>query len=52
MAAEAAFPLGRTSVAFGEGRRPDATVTHVQLPDFAGPLALLLALIEARQSTC
>jgi segregation and condensation protein A len=24
-------------------------VTHVQLPDFAGPLALLLALIEARQ---
>jgi segregation and condensation protein A len=39
----------RPSVAFGEGRRPDATVTHVQLPEFAGPLALLLALIEARQ---
>jgi segregation and condensation protein A len=36
-------------VVFGEGRRPDATVTHVQFPEFAGPLALLLALIEARQ---
>ncbi len=49
MGAEAVSATGRTSVAFGEGRRPDATVTHVQLPDFAGPLALLLALIEARQ---
>ena len=49
MTSEAASPITRTSVAFGEGRRPDATVTHVQLPDFAGPLALLLALIEARQ---
>jgi segregation and condensation protein A len=37
------------SVAFGEGRRPDATVTHVQVAEFQGPLALLLALIEARQ---
>jgi segregation and condensation protein A len=49
MTSEATSSIGRTSVAFGEGRRPDATVTHVQLPDFAGPLALLLALIEARQ---
>jgi segregation and condensation protein A len=49
MTSEAASAITRTSVAFGEGRRPDATVTHVQLPDFAGPLALLLALIEARQ---
>ena len=49
MTSEAAPSIPRTSVAFGEGRRPDATVTHVQLPDFAGPLALLLALIEARQ---
>ena len=49
MTSEAAPSITRPSVAFGEGRRPDATVTHVQLPDFAGPLALLLALIEARQ---
>jgi segregation and condensation protein A len=49
MTSEAAPSITRTSVAFGEGRRPDATVTHVQLPDFAGPLALLLTLIEARQ---
>ena len=38
-----------TAVSFGEGRRPDATVTHVQMPEFAGPIGLLLALIEARQ---
>jgi len=36
------------AVAFGEGRRAEAT-THVTLPAFDGPLALLLALIEARQ---
>jgi segregation and condensation protein A len=36
------------SVAFGDGRRPEAA-THVTLPAFDGPLALLLALIEARQ---
>lgn len=36
------------SVAFGAGRRPEAS-THVTLPAFDGPLALLLALIEARQ---
>ena len=36
------------TIAFGEGRRPEAA-THVTLPAFDGPLALLLALIEARQ---
>jgi segregation and condensation protein A len=45
-ATPAAPPL---SIAFGEGRRPDATVTHVTSPAFTGPLGLLLALIEARQ---
>ncbi len=37
-----------TAVAFGEGRRPESA-TRVTLPAFDGPLALLLALIEARQ---
>jgi segregation and condensation protein A len=44
-------PLVRTaapSVVFGEGRRPEAA-TQVRLEAFDGPLALLLALIEARQ---
>ncbi|MFL5871599.1 MAG: segregation and condensation protein A [Solirubrobacterales bacterium] len=44
-------PLVRTaapSVVFGEGRRPEAS-TKVTLEAFDGPLALLLALIEARQ---
>jgi segregation and condensation protein A len=36
------------TVAFGEGRRPEAA-TRVTLPAFDGPLALLLSLIEARQ---
>jgi segregation and condensation protein A len=36
------------TVAFGEGRRPESA-THVTLPAFDGPLALLLSLIEARQ---
>src|SRR3974390_2197340 len=36
------------TVAFGEGRPPEAA-TRVTLPAFDGPLALLLALIEARQ---
>jgi segregation and condensation protein A len=36
------------SVVFGEGRRPEAA-TRVQIEAFDGPLALLLALIEARQ---
>jgi segregation and condensation protein A len=49
MTPEAALPITRMTVVFGEGRRPDATVTRVQMPEFAGPLALLLALIEARQ---
>jgi segregation and condensation protein A len=36
------------AIAIGEGRRPEAA-TRVTLPAFDGPLALLLALIEARQ---
>ncbi len=36
------------AVTFGEGRRPES-VTRVTLAAFDGPLALLLALIEARQ---
>ena len=44
-------PLVRTaapSVVIGEGRRPEAA-TQVRLESFDGPLALLLALHEARQ---
>jgi segregation and condensation protein A len=40
--------MGVPAVVFGEGRRPEAA-TRVQLEAFDGPLALLLALIEARQ---
>jgi segregation and condensation protein A len=40
--------FGPPAVRFGEGRRPEA-VTQVQVAEFEGPLALLLALIEARQ---
>ncbi len=36
------------AVVFGAGRRPEAS-TQVRLEAFDGPLALLLALIEARQ---
>jgi segregation and condensation protein A len=36
------------AVTFGAGRRPESA-THVQVAEFEGPLALLLALIEARQ---
>lgn len=36
------------AVVFAGGRRPD-NATHIQLESFEGPLALLLALIEARQ---
>ena len=49
-----AEPAGQTdgspapTVVFGEGRRPEAA-TQVRLETFDGPLALLLALIEARQ---
>jgi segregation and condensation protein A len=35
-------------VVFGEGRRPEAS-TRVAVAEFEGPLALLLALIEARE---
>jgi segregation and condensation protein A len=43
----AASPAAATIV-FGVGRRPEAA-TQVRLESFDGPLALLLALIEARQ---
>jgi segregation and condensation protein A len=36
------------SVVFGEGRRPEAS-TRVAVAEFEGPLALLLAMIEARE---
>jgi segregation and condensation protein A len=36
------------AIVIGEGRRPEAA-TQVRLESFDGPLALLLALIEARQ---
>jgi len=41
-------PAPPPAVVFGDGRRPEAS-TRVQLEAFEGPLALLLALIEARQ---
>ncbi len=44
----AASPATPPSVAFGQGVRPEAA-TRVTMPAFDGPLALLLALIEARQ---
>ncbi|HEY5434428.1 MAG TPA: ScpA family protein [Candidatus Limnocylindrales bacterium] len=44
----AASPAPAPVVAFGEGRRPESA-TRVTMPAFDGPLALLLALIEARQ---
>lgn len=37
-----------SSVVFGAGRRPEAS-TLVTLPDFDGPLGLLLALIESQR---
>ena len=40
-------PAGLTEVAFSAGMAE--TTTHVRLEDFDGPLALLLAVIEARQ---
>ena len=45
---DAGLAASPPTIAFGEGRRPEAA-THVTLPAFDGPLALLLALIEARQ---
>ena len=44
----ATSPVTPLAVAFGDGRRPESAV-RVTLPAFDGPLALLLALIEARQ---
>jgi segregation and condensation protein A len=41
------MPSGLPAVVFGAGRRPEAS-TQVRLEAFDGPLALLLALIEAR----
>jgi segregation and condensation protein A len=49
MATEAgALRPAAPAVVFGEGRRPEAS-TQVRMEAFDGPLALLLALIEARQ---
>ena len=45
---DAAPVTAAPTVVFGEGRRPEAATT-VRLETFDGPLALLLALIEARQ---
>ncbi len=42
------LPATEPAVHFGEGRRPESR-TVVQVGEFDGPLALLLALIEARQ---
>ncbi len=44
----ATSPVTPLAVAFGDGRRPESAL-RVTLPAFEGPLALLLALIEARQ---
>ena len=44
----AVAPAPGPAVTFGEGRRPESR-TQVQMAEFEGPLALLLALIEARQ---
>ena len=43
-----AAPVRAPSVVFGEGHRPEAS-TRVAVAEFEGPLALLLALIEARE---
>src|SRR5580765_2207210 len=49
MATEAGeFRSAAPAVMFGEGRRPEAS-TQIRMEAFDGPLALLLALIEARQ---
>ncbi len=48
MTVEAPVSAAGPSVVFGEGRRPESA-TRVQLEAFDGPLAMLLALIEARQ---
>jgi segregation and condensation protein A len=46
--ASLAASVAPPAVAFAGGRRAESA-THVTLPAFDGPLALLLALIEARQ---
>ena len=38
-----------TSVVFGPRRRPE-DATEVHLPEWDGPLGLLLSLVEARRS--
>jgi segregation and condensation protein A len=48
MAASIMTATAASTVQFGEGRRPEQR-TQVQVGEFDGPLALLLALIEARQ---
>ena len=51
MIGEAGVPAPRppaTSVAFGARRRPE-DATEVRLPEWEGPLGLLLALVEARR---
>jgi segregation and condensation protein A len=40
--------VGQPEVAFGDRRRPE-DATRVRLPDWEGPLGLLLALVEARR---
>jgi segregation and condensation protein A len=41
-------PAAAPAVRFGEGRRPEAA-TQVSLPEWEGPIGLLLSLIEARR---
>ncbi len=51
MTGEAGLPApgpAATSVAFGARRRPE-DATEVRLPEWEGPLGLLLALVEARR---
>jgi segregation and condensation protein A len=48
MAAEAGAAPARATVVFGARRRPE-DATEVRLPEWEGPLGLLLALVEARR---
>jgi segregation and condensation protein A len=47
-ASEPAIRSATTSVAFGARRRPE-DATEIRLPEWEGPLGLLLALVEARR---
>jgi len=47
-ASEPAVQPPTTSVAFGARRRPE-DATEIRLPEWEGPLGLLLALVEARR---